>query len=137
MLTISFEPSATPPLFRFQEESGKPIRLLEVRVTKVGEPDPAWWLVHEDGILTEGATLNIVTREEAERANPALVRSIDNDLAMVAKWIEAVGVPVSTLQYGEVPVGFRQHGPLRPLQKNRVYQIIVMGNSSAELEFYG
>jgi hypothetical protein len=133
-MNVLLDSSAQPPLFRFSTDVGGPVRLLEVRITELGEADPSWWLVHRDATIEDAVSINIMTAEEAERAGIPTVRNIENDLAHL---VADIGVPVAELRYGEVPEGFKQQGSLQQLRQNRLYQLIAVGSTVGELEFYG
>jgi hypothetical protein len=133
-MKILIEPASTPPVFRFSAEAGGPVNLIEIRITEVGQVDPSWWLVHHDGWIEEAVDMHILTREEAERAGIPVTRDVDGELGRLA---DSIGFPINQLRYGEVPDGFRQHGQLLELVPNHLYQLLAVGSSLGELEFYG
>ena len=133
-MNILLEPTATPPVFRFSSDAGGPVNLIEIRITEVGQVDPSWWLVHHDGWVAEGVDMHILTPEEAERAGIPVTRDIDGERGRL---VDSIGIPITELRYGEVPDGFRQHGQLHELVPNHLYELLAIGSSVGELEFYG
>ena len=133
-MNVTLDETAKPPVFRFHEPSGGPSRVLQIRVTEVGVSDPSWLVLPIGSYLEDAAVTHILTPEEAERTNLLGSFDFDGELGAAAS---AFGIPVSSVTYGLVPAGFKQEGPLLPLEPNRLYQLLVLGATVGELEFYG
>ena len=71
-MKILLDSSSKPPAFHFSDDAGDPVKLIEVRITEVGESNPSWWLVHDDGWIEDAVKMHILTPEEAERAEIAV-----------------------------------------------------------------
>ena len=109
------------------------MKIIEARVIEMGEEEPAWWLVHEAASLDEAVAANLITMAEADRAGVATLARFDGD---TAKLVDEIGVAVVELEYGRVPPGLKQHGPLRELKRNYLYQLTAVGRTPIEFEFY-
>jgi hypothetical protein len=133
-MNIQLDASATPLCFRFSSDDGTPIKLSEVRITEVGEAEPSWWLVHHDPWVEEAVEMGIISASEARRASVVVTRRLGND---PEKLVPDIGVPVTELRYGQVPLGLRQQGSLKELKSNRLYELMAMGSTVGELQFYG
>ena len=133
-MNIQLDALASPICFRFSSDDGKPVKLLEVRITEVGESEPSWWLVQHDATVEEAVELGIISAEEAARAGVVVTRRLGNGLERL---VADIGVPVTELRYGQVPFGFRQHGSLKELRRNRLYELMAMSSTVEELQFYG
>jgi hypothetical protein len=132
-MNVTVDRGSGPLRFLFSVPTGEAVKLLEVRVTEMGEEEPAWRLVHEAASLEDLVSSNLITAAEAEKAGVATLARLDGD---VAKLVDEIGVPVSELEYGRVPPGLRQHGPLRSLKPNYLYQLLAVGRTETEFEFY-
>jgi hypothetical protein len=122
-----------PPVFRFSD-GREPVKLLELRVTEVGESQPAWWLLAGGSFLDEMVAAHILTTEEARAPVVDAFRSLDGNPSFV---VDALGVPVGEIRYGEAPTGLHEETPAAKLRPNRLYQVIARGLSTAEAAFYG
>jgi hypothetical protein len=133
-MKITLDAAAKSPIFRFEGRADEPARVLQIRITKVGASEPSWLLGPIGSFMQEMAAVHILTPEEAERADQLGSFDFNGELGAA---VDAFGVPVTAVTYGVIPDGFKQEGPLRHLEPNRLYQLLAMGTTLGELEFYG
>jgi hypothetical protein len=129
-MKIQLQASTKPPLFRFSGGNDEPVILAEIRITEVGQTEPSWWLVYDDGWLDDAVALNILTAKEAKRADVVVTRDIGGPAA-------TPGVQVDEVRYGQVPEGLKQNGSLHELKPNHLYHLVATGTTVGEVEFYG